>query len=168
MNEFIYLLLGSNLGSRADNLCEAAELLGSIDNFQVIRASAIYTTAAEDMAPGTPDFLNQALECRYRGTPQELLAETEKIERSIGRTEKGAHASRVIDIDILLFGREIVSEIELTVPHPRLAQRAFALFPLLELNCSMRNPLTNEPYQKCLNKLDTNPMPERYEFSVKS
>ena len=168
MKEYKYILLGSNLGSRADNLCEAANLLGSMENFEVVRTSAMYTSVAEGIQPGAPDFLNQALECSYPGSPQELLEETEKIERLMGRIKKSGHASRVIDIDILLFGREIVSENELTVPHPRLTERAFALIPLLELNCRMLNPMTNEPYQECLNRLDTKPMPERYEFTVQS
>ena len=63
MNEFIYILLGSNLGSRAHNLCEAASLLGSLENFEIVRTSAMYTSVAEGMEPGEPDFLNQALEC---------------------------------------------------------------------------------------------------------
>ena len=92
--------MGSNLGSRADNLSEAANLLGAIENFEVVRTSAIYTSLAVGMAPGTPDFLNQALECRFSGSPQELLEKTEKIERLVGRTKKGDHASRLIDIDI--------------------------------------------------------------------
>lgn len=160
--------MGSNLGERADNLSEGANLLGSIENFEVVRTSSIYTSLAKGMAPGTPDFLNQALECRYPGSPRELLEETEKIELLMGRTEKGDHASRLIDIDILLFGREIISGIELTVPHPRLTERAFALIPLLELNCRMLNPMTDEPYLECLNRLDTKPLPERYEFTVQS
>ncbi|MCH9032002.1 MAG: 2-amino-4-hydroxy-6-hydroxymethyldihydropteridine diphosphokinase [candidate division Zixibacteria bacterium] len=168
MNEYIYILMGSNLGSRADNLFEAANLLGSIKNFEIVRSSAIYTSLAKGMAPGTPDFLNQALECRYPGSPQELLEETEKIERLMGRIKKSDYASRIIDIDILLFGREIISGTELNVPHPRLTERAFALIPLLELNCRMLNPMTDEPYQKCLNRLDTKPLPERYEFTVQS
>ncbi|MBF9224026.1 2-amino-4-hydroxy-6-hydroxymethyldihydropteridine diphosphokinase [Hymenobacter ruricola] len=134
-----YLLLGSNLGDRAALLAAArAQLAASAG--KITAASAIYETAAwgrEDQ----PAFLNQALALRTELSAQELLKACLATERKAGRERLERWGSRTLDVDILLYGDEIIDEPGLAVPHPRLPERRFALAPLAEIAGEVRHPV---------------------------
>ncbi|SFQ53151.1 2-amino-4-hydroxy-6-hydroxymethyldihydropteridine diphosphokinase [Hymenobacter arizonensis] len=133
-----YLLLGSNLGDRAALLRAAQQQLATTAG-EIIAASALYETAAwgrEDQ----PAFLNQALAIRTTLPPELLLAQCLAAERHAGRERLERWGSRTLDVDILLYGPEIIDQPSLTVPHPRLAERRFALVPLAEIAPELEHP----------------------------
>ena len=133
-----YLLLGSNLGNRAAMLQQACTQLAATAG-EIMAASALYETAAwgrEDQ----PAFLNQALAIRTILTADQLLAQCLTTEHSAGRERRERWGSRTLDVDILLYGDAIIDVPDLAVPHPRLAERRFALVPLAEIAGELRHP----------------------------
>ncbi len=124
--------LGSNLGDRAANLAAARDRLPPIK-----RASSIYETEPRDV-PNQPWFLNQVIEIETNLFPRQLLAQTQKIERELGRKRTVAKGPRTIDIDILLFGEAVIHAADLEIPHPRLTERRFVLEPLAEIAPELR------------------------------
>jgi 2-amino-4-hydroxy-6-hydroxymethyldihydropteridine diphosphokinase len=128
-----YLGLGANVGNRKANLQLAVRWLSPA--CRVIAVSSLYRSEAvvpEGAQPG-PDYLNAACEVETDLTPHELLAHVKSIEHAIGRRPAERWAPRPIDIDILLYEDAVIDEDALTVPHPRIAERAFVLAPLVEL-----------------------------------
>ncbi|HPI33584.1 MAG TPA: 2-amino-4-hydroxy-6-hydroxymethyldihydropteridine diphosphokinase, partial [candidate division Zixibacteria bacterium] len=123
----VYLLLGSNLGDRERNLGAARDRLAHIPGIELIDASAIYISEADGMEGENPAFLNQVVKAEYAYRAQELLDELEKIERLLGRTDKGGKLPRPIDLDILLFGDAVIATDRLTVPHRELLHRGFVM-----------------------------------------
>ena len=122
--------LGSNLGDREANLRQAVTLLEG-EGAQVESWSSLYRTEPVE-APG-PWYLNAAVCIRAPWEPRELLEKCQTVERSLGRTTKGDGAPRTVDLDILLLEDRAVEEEALTVPHPALPLRRFALVPLAEI-----------------------------------
>lgn len=130
---FTLLGLGGNMGDVAGAFRTAAEKLVSA-SFRMEKMSSIYRTAPVGCEPGAPDFLNAALSGWWNGTPLELLSVCKQIEVEAGRPE--VHPkwhSRPLDIDIILFGNEIISDSNLVIPHPMASERAFVLVPLSEI-----------------------------------
>lgn len=132
--------LGANLDDPRGAIRRAAADLaaGGLEDRQL---SGFWVTAPEDCVPGTPDFVNAAVIGSWRGSAPELRALCKEIELRAGRP--AAHSSRearVVDLDLLLFGNQEIHLPELTVPHPRLRQRRFALAPLAELAPDWRLP----------------------------
>jgi 2-amino-4-hydroxy-6-hydroxymethyldihydropteridine diphosphokinase len=133
-----YLGLGSNLGNRGENIARALRLLRQ--GMVVEQVSSIYET--EPMGyRGQPWFLNAT--CRVCTTldPQSLLRFVKGIEVEIGRLPSFRNAPRLIDIDILLYGDDVLQTEDLTIPHPRIAQRPFVLIPLAEIAPQLVHPL---------------------------
>jgi 2-amino-4-hydroxy-6-hydroxymethyldihydropteridine diphosphokinase len=137
----VFLGLGANLGERADQLTSAVCELQQCAGFTLLaRASDYESRALGD--PGGPDFLNSAVSGLWSGTPLELLGACRKIENRHGRTRPYRDAPRTLDIDILYWEGLALTTPRLTVPHPRLTRRAFALLPLLELAPDLIEPGT--------------------------
>ncbi|MGD8922718.1 MAG: 2-amino-4-hydroxy-6-hydroxymethyldihydropteridine diphosphokinase [Candidatus Zixiibacteriota bacterium] len=155
MAETVYLLLGSDLGDRLDYLKEACRRLEQVRGFECVAISPVYVTEPEDMPAGSPSFLNQVVKGEFEYTPAELLTAIEEIEAELGRTDKGQKKPRTIDIDILLFGDRVVTAESLTIPHPKLPSRAFALIPLLEVDPDIVDPASGKPFREYLSKLNT-------------
>jgi 2-amino-4-hydroxy-6-hydroxymethyldihydropteridine diphosphokinase len=133
-----HLGLGSNLGDRRRHIENAATFLSRCG--RVLKRSAIYETAPQGM-PGAGPFYNQALALETSLPPLELLARCKEHEASQGRDLEHSHyRDRAIDIDILLAGDRIIATPELAVPHPRLAERGFALVPLFEIAPRLVHP----------------------------
>jgi 2-amino-4-hydroxy-6-hydroxymethyldihydropteridine diphosphokinase len=126
-----YLGLGSNRGDRAANLAAALQELER-RGVTLLRASRVRETEPFGVTE-QPRFLNQVVEVEWPGTPRELLAATQAVEAAVGRTPSYRWGPREIDVDILLFGSERVSEPGLEIPHPGLLERDFVREPLAEL-----------------------------------
>lgn len=126
----IYLALGSNLGDREANLRQALERLAPFVN--VARLSSVYETEPVGVRE-QPWFLNQVLTGTTNLSPVDLLRRVKKIEIEMGRSEGIRFGPRPIDIDILFYDRLIELSPALTIPHPRLHERAFVLTPLVEI-----------------------------------
>lgn len=127
----VWLALGSNLGDRDGYLQGAREALGQA-GITVTRQSHVAETEPVGVTD-QPRFLNQVLEVDWPGTPRQLLRAIQAVEREGGRVRTKRWGPRTIDVDILLFGDEHISEPDLQVPHPRIAERAFVLEGLREL-----------------------------------
>jgi 2-amino-4-hydroxy-6-hydroxymethyldihydropteridine diphosphokinase len=127
-----FLGLGTNLGDRLTNLQRAAHLLGRQEGIVVVASSRVYETEPVG-GPPQPDYLNAVIEARTTRSPRSLLDACLEVERAMGRERVERWGPRVIDIDVLTYGRERVDEPGLEIPHPRMHERGFVLLPLLEL-----------------------------------
>jgi 2-amino-4-hydroxy-6-hydroxymethyldihydropteridine diphosphokinase len=136
-----YIGLGANVGDREANLRRAVELLAAEPGVELVGVSSFRETDPVGYLD-QPRFLNGACTVDTDLRPRELLERLLGIERSLGRDrgEGPRWGPRPIDLDLLLYGAETVDEPGLTVPHPRLTERSFALEPLLELAPGLRLP----------------------------
>jgi len=131
LSERTYLGLGSNLGDRLANLGRAVRELEE-RGVRALRSSRVYETDPVG-GPPQPEYLNAVVEVGTELEPRELLAVCLEVEAEMGRVRGERWGPRVIDIDLLTYGGIDMDEPELTVPHPRMHERAFVLVPLLEL-----------------------------------
>lgn len=134
-----YLGVGTNLGDRMGNIREALRKLRDLPTIRLGRVSSVYETAPVGLTD-QPDFLNLIVSVRTGLAPPALLGALLNIENQMGRVRTERWGPRVIDLDLLLYGGERVSLPELTVPHPRLRERAFVLVPLAEIAPEMTLP----------------------------
>jgi len=148
-----YIGLGANLGDRAGTLRAALAALDALDGIEVVAVSGFRETDPVGYLD-QPRFLNGAAAVETVLAPRELLDALLAVERSLGRTREGPRLGpRTIDLDLLLYGDESFDEPGLTVPHPRLHERAFALEPLVELDPGLVIP-GKGPLEALLQKLD--------------
>ena len=139
MHKTVYLGLGSNMGAKITNIKNAVEAIGAIEGIRVIKTSSLYATepwGKKDQA----GFINAAVEIVTSLTPGQLLERLQEIEIKMGRQRSEKWGPRIIDIDILLFGDEVLESRKLTVPHPHMRNRLFVLIPLEEINSAIRFP----------------------------
>jgi len=108
-----------------------------------------------------PDFENAVAEISWRGTPRALLAAVKRIERDLGRVDRGSDASREIDVDILDFGGIVRAAPDPVLPHPRLAARRFVLAPLAEIAPAWRHPVRGRTAKELLAELPARPRAKR-------
>ena len=145
-----HLALGSNLGNRLEQLQTAIQHLNKTEGIRVTQTSPIYETEPwpkQEIKDGRPLedgeqnwHLNQVVHIETDLSPMELLEQVQQIEKQMGKSPKGVWGSRIIDIDILLFGDENVKSDKLTVPHPFMHQRQFVLIPLLDHRPPAKTP----------------------------
>ncbi|MET0244770.1 MAG: 2-amino-4-hydroxy-6-hydroxymethyldihydropteridine diphosphokinase [Flavitalea sp.] len=151
-----YLLIGGNIGNRPENLSEAVRLIskraGRID-----AVSAVFETAPWGLADQDP-FLNQAIAVNTSLEAENLLKVLLSIELEMGRLRQTKNGPRVIDIDILFYGNEIIDTTILKVPHPLLAERRFALVPLCDLIPDFVHPVLNQKLSRLL-EICPDPLP---------
>jgi len=126
-----YIGVGANLGFSRDAVMNALVDLEGLPDTEFIAASSLYSSAPVE-AEG-PDFINAVAELHTGLTAAALLAALNAIEHIHGRVRTLKNAPRTLDLDLLLFGAARINTPDLTVPHPRMAERAFVLLPLLEL-----------------------------------
>lgn len=136
-----YIGLGSNLGDRSKNLSGAIERLSRIGTIAAV--SAIYETKPWGVDGYQPRYLNQVAAVNTALDPLEVVAELLGIEHSLGRTRQEKNASRTLDLDLLLHGESVVDASGVSVPHPRLHERAFVLVPLAEIAPDVIHPVLN-------------------------
>lgn len=136
-----YVGLGSNLGEREATLWKALEGLGATEGIEVVAVSSFRETDPVGVVD-QPRFVNAAAALETSLRPRELLERLLDVERSLGRDRavEKRWGPRTVDLDLLLYGGESIDEPGLEVPHPRLAERAFVLEPLLELDPDLRLP----------------------------
>lgn len=127
-----YLGLGSNIGDRAHQLQQAIRIIDQYQYIDVTSISPIYETAPVGYTD-QPQFLNLCIEIETTLDPQELLKRCLETEEALHRVRKIRWGPRTLDVDILLYGNEIIEEDNLIIPHPRMAERAFVLIPLNDI-----------------------------------
>lgn len=151
----VYLGLGANLGDPVAQLRRAlGELVARELLNEPIRKSSLYRTPPWGAVTDQPWFMNAVVCGQTSLSPLELLAALKAVERDLGRDPAAMRwGPRPIDLDILLSGREILTSPELTIPHPHLTERAFALLPLLEIAPALTDPISGTPYARCLDAL---------------
>ena len=132
-----FLLLGSNLGIKEDNLKRAKDILQQ--NGKILRSSSSYETAPWGNTD-QPFFLNQAIEIETILSAEALMQRILEIEKTLGRERKEKYGPRSIDIDILLFNDEQYDLPFLTIPHPEMQNRRFVLVPLAEIAPNVQHP----------------------------
>jgi 2-amino-4-hydroxy-6-hydroxymethyldihydropteridine diphosphokinase len=146
--ETAFLLLGANLGDRKSNLEKAAQLIEKRIGI-IIARSALYETKPWGKTD-QPDFLNQVLLLETEQTPENILKSALTIELDMGRIRKEKWGARLIDIDLLYVGDQILNSENLTLPHPGIAQRRFVLEPLAELAPDFIHPVLNKSHRQLL------------------
>jgi 2-amino-4-hydroxy-6-hydroxymethyldihydropteridine diphosphokinase len=126
-----YVGLGANLGEPLAALQRALEGLAALPGTQLVRSSSIYRSAPVDA--GGPDYLNAVAQIETALAAPDLLTGLQRLEQDAGRERPHRNAPRTLDLDLLLYGSARIASVALTVPHPRMRERAFVLLPLAEL-----------------------------------
>jgi 2-amino-4-hydroxy-6-hydroxymethyldihydropteridine diphosphokinase len=155
VHELVYLSLGSNIGDRAANLNAAIDRLRVLG--EVVAVSSFYETEPVEFI-AQAWFLNCAVALDTEKTPQQLLAGIVDIEQQLGRRRGRKKGPRIIDLDILLFGNSIVDDPGLTIPHPAMHERRFALEPLAEIAPDALHPVLQLTIRELRDALPSEPV----------
>ena len=150
-----YISLGSNLGEREQNIRAAIDKLCA--HGEVSKISSLYETAPMEVI-AQPMFVNAVVELETRQSPHQLLQSLLAVEKSLGRDRLGSppKGPRLIDLDIVLYGREVVRDDVLTIPHPAMHLRRFVLEPLVEIAPDAFHPVFMRPASELLAELPAN------------
>lgn len=146
MSETVYIGMGSNLGERQQQLSWAIKKLANTDQIKLTQCSSVYESAPigdfpDDDIGKQPDFLNAVCQIETNLPARTLLDQLLDIEKQSGRVRTDQrNDSRTLDLDLLLFGDYVINTADLCVPHPRLHNRAFVLYPLLEIAPQLEVP----------------------------
>lgn len=138
-----YVSIGTNLGDRDAHLALALRRLAALPDTELVAASPVYETDPVGPPPQGP-YLNAAVHLRTRLSPRALLDALLAIEQEAGRVRGVRDAARTLDLDLLLYGDQVLDEPDLVVPHPRLAERPFVLEPLAALAPDRVHPTRHE------------------------
>jgi 2-amino-4-hydroxy-6-hydroxymethyldihydropteridine diphosphokinase len=151
LSHWVAIAIGSNLGDRESHLDFGRSRLRAL--LSDVRASSTRETAPVGVKGHQPPFLNAALVGTTSMAPGELLAELLTIESDRGRERPFPGAPRTLDLDLVLFGEQVVDEPGLIVPHPRFRDRKFVLEPLAEIAPGLHDPVTGKTVMELLNLL---------------
>ena len=135
-----YIGVGSNLEDKLHNCCKAIELVDNIENCTVMKQSGFYRT--EPVGVASQDwYVNGVIRVETGLSAQDLLRSLLSIETDMGRVRKQRWESRIIDLDILLYGHHVIDEKNLTIPHPLMHIRKFVLMPMVQLDPDLIHPV---------------------------
>ncbi|WP_052013295.1 2-amino-4-hydroxy-6-hydroxymethyldihydropteridine diphosphokinase [Halalkalibacter akibai] len=137
MRHNVYIALGSNVGERYSHLITAIELIEEHEHIKLVKRSSIYETEPIGYVD-QQSFLNMVIHIQTDLHARELLDVTQKIEQQCGRKRDVRWGPRTLDLDILLFDQEYMLMEDLSIPHPRMWERAFVIIPLMELHPTLR------------------------------
>ena len=143
MSVLAYIAIGSNLLNPLDQGITAFEEIGSMPKSVLIKKSSCYSSLPSGYKD-QPDFINAVVLIETELSPHELLSELQTIEHLHKRERSFPNAPRTLDLDILLFGDIRLNSPELTIPHPRMHERAFVIFPLQEIDGNITIPLIGD------------------------
>jgi len=152
-----FIGLGSNLGDREANIRQALQFLEQLPETTIVRGSSLYDTEPVGVSD-QPNFLNGVVQIETHLAPRQLLWNLMLIERRLGRVRTQPWGPRVIDLDLLLYGDEVVDEDDLQVPHPLMTQRSFVMVPLVEIEPLLVHPVTNQTMLSILQRLGADPL----------
>lgn len=155
-----FIGLGSNLGEREDNIRAALEAIAELPDTDLVRVSSLYDTEPVGEVD-QPNFLNAAVMVDTELDPRTLLWNLMLIEKRLGRVRTQRWGPRTIDLDLLLYGEELIEDDDLRVPHPEIIRRSFVLVPLVELEPRLVHPGTGETLVAHLNRLGARPLVKR-------
>jgi 2-amino-4-hydroxy-6-hydroxymethyldihydropteridine diphosphokinase len=144
----VYLGLGSNLENREEHLRDAVRQMAK-RSLDILQCASVYSTEPRDLVD-QPWFLNTVLHARTDLSVRALLAACLEVEKENGRARDVPKGPRTLDIDILFYGKEIVREPDLTVPHPRFSERRFVLAPMVEIAPAFVDPVTGKTMRELL------------------
>jgi len=128
-----YLGVGTNLGNRRKNIKEAIKKINTLKDTRVIKESKVFKSSPVGGPAGQPNYLNSALKIQTKILALNLLKELKKIENEMGRIKTVRFGPRLIDLDILLYGDQLIRTKALTIPHPRMFARDFVIQPLSQV-----------------------------------
>ncbi|MCK5270530.1 MAG: 2-amino-4-hydroxy-6-hydroxymethyldihydropteridine diphosphokinase, partial [Sedimentisphaerales bacterium] len=151
-----YIALGSNLGNRSENISEALHLLDTIPEITIVKVSSLIETAPAGGPKGQNNYINGVVEILSRISAEQLLELMQSVETRLGRPaqqNRPKWSPRTIDLDLLLFGSEIIDTPLLMVPHPLMHQRRFVMAPLVELAPDLTHPVLGRSMRKILDSL---------------
>lgn len=132
----VYLGLGTNMGDRIEYLYSACEILNKNESISITKKSKIYETKAWGYTDQA-DFLNMCIEIETDLNTYDLLSVCQEVEKILNRERIIRWGPRTIDVDILFFNDIIINDENLSIPHPRISERAFVLVPLMDLNSKL-------------------------------
>lgn len=137
-----YIGVGSNLNEPTKNIEKAKELISASPHIKFIKSSSLYQTSPWGVEK-QPNFVNAVWQVDTTLSPTELFLLLKKIENQMGREKVIRYGPRIIDLDILFYNNLVYQDANLTIPHPKLHERSFVLFPLCELSPDFIHPLLN-------------------------
>ena len=151
-SEVALIALGANLGDPAAALTWAVGELAALGEVQAV--SRFHRTAPVGGPPGQPDYLNAAVKLQTRLPAAPLLAALLAIEARFGRVRRERWGARVLDLDLIAYGAQVLDSPDLNLPHPRAWQRAFVLLPLSEVAPDYAHPATGQTVVQALAALE--------------
>jgi len=157
----VFIGIGSNLGNGPANCIESIQKIVSDERVTFGAVSSLYVTSPVSSVQ-QENYYNCALCINWNESPFKLLEFLNHIENSIGRKRDTPHGPRIIDLDILLFGTIILNHPILTIPHPALHKRRFAIVPCLEIDPAIVHPLFRKPLEEFLKNIDSS---QKVEYS---
>ena len=147
-----YIGVGSNLGDKLQNCCKAIDLVNNIENCTVKTQSPFYRT--EPVGVASQDwYVNGVILVETGLSAQDLLRSLLSIETGMGRVRKQRWESRIIDLDILLYGPHVIDEKNLIIPHPRMHIRRFVIMPMVQLDPDLVHPVLGRTMSELLDDL---------------
>ena len=159
-----YLGLGTNMGDKQAYLKEACKIISDNPNINIVKISKVYKTKAWGYT-NQDDFLNICIEVDTNLSPEELLEVCHEVENKLNRVRVIRWGPRTIDVDILFFNNIISTDENLTLPHPRIKERAFVLIPLMDLNKEL--VIDNKTISYYLSNLEKEELKQVEEVDIK-